>query len=281
MRPKFALATVLCLAAAALASGAAPALARDGCDCHTAVPPTNGAPAAHTPFVAIVSDCTVCHTDWVVPHPHAEAPWLFVDRTPYVYGTHRLSGFVGVGVDLWIVRRHPGVVVYLQERAWGETAFTDLGQVTTGAKGRFDFRVASPPRFATYRAIAQGHVGARIGGGTALFKPAVTVPSLMIPVLKLKLQGVTNGTVKIGHSVTANGTVSPADIGVKAIIRVQERVADKWVTRTIVYRALSATGTFTYRFTPRELGVFRVKFRMQSTEEWEFAVSPTRQFRVH
>jgi len=244
------------------------------------VPPTNGAPAAHTPFVASVSDCTVCHTDWVVPHPHARLPWLLLG-IPYASPRHlRLSGFVGAARGIDIVRGHPGVVVYLQERAWGETAFTDLGQVTTGAEGRFAFTVASPPRFATYRAIAQGHVGGRIVGGTALFKPAVTVPSLMIPVLQLKLQGVTNGTVKIDHSVTANGTVSPADIGVKAIIRVQERVADKWVTRTIVYRALSATGTFSYRFTARELGVFRVKFRTQSTEEWFFAVSPTRQFRV-
>jgi hypothetical protein len=279
MRRKIVLATVLFLAAtAALGTGAAPALTASGCTCHSAVPPT--APAAHTPFVASVSDCTVCHTDSVVPHPHARSPWLFLGRIPYVSGQHRLSGFVGAARGIDIVLGHPGVVVYLQERAWGETAFTDLGQVTTGADGRFAFTVASPPRFATYRAIAQGHVGGRIVGGTALFKPAVTVPSLMMPVLQLKLQGVKNGTVKIGHSVTANGTVSPADIGVKAIIRVQERVADKWVTRTIAYRALSATGTFSYRFTARELGVFRVKFRTQSTEEWMLAVSPTRQFRV-
>ncbi len=34
---------------AALGIGAAPAAAQTGCDCHTAVPPTNGAPAAHAP----------------------------------------------------------------------------------------------------------------------------------------------------------------------------------------------------------------------------------------
>ena len=73
MRPKFALVygplPGRCRPGQAGRPGLGP---RDGCDCHIAVPPTNGAPAAHTPFVASVSDCTVCHTDWVVPHPHAK-----------------------------------------------------------------------------------------------------------------------------------------------------------------------------------------------------------------
>jgi len=52
MRRKIALAIVLCLAAA-LSIGAAPALAADGCTCHTAVPPIGGAPAAHAPLVIL------------------------------------------------------------------------------------------------------------------------------------------------------------------------------------------------------------------------------------
>jgi len=148
--------------------------------------------------------------------------------------------------------------------------------------------VTSPARFAAYRAIAEGHVGPLFGGGTALFEP-VYRPTFMTPKLTFKLQRVKNGIVKLGNSLTATGTVEPADIGAKGIIRVQERVADKWVTRMTVYRVFSATGTFSYQFTPRELGLFRVWFRTQSVYEgdaeddalvWIHARSPERGFRV-
>ena len=284
MRRKILLALVLCLAVAALGIGAAPALAAAGCDCHTAVPPTNGATPAHAPFVVAVSDCTVCHVDWVVPHPDAEVPWLNLYARSSASGSRLLSGFVGIGVGITALRGHPGVVVYLQERAWGETAFTDLGQVTTGAKGHFAFTVASPPPFATYRAIAQGHVGALIGGGTALFKAATTGPLPMTPVLRLKLRGVNHGIVKRGHRVTANGTVKPADIGAKATVHVQKRIAGKWVARITVKRAISSTGSFSFRFTPRQHGRFKVWFRTPGNADevivWTDARSSERGFRV-
>ena len=292
MKRTFVVAVVLCLAAtAALAIGAAPALAASGCACHTAVPPTGGAPAAHAPFVVGV-DCTTCHPDWTVPHPDAEQTSLYFWPRTSATGL-KLTGSVGVvkwGPPALVYLRigHPDVVVYLQRKLWGATEFTDLTQVTTGGKGGFSFIVASPPRFAVYRAIAEGHVGPLVGGGSALFEP-VYDQHFMTPKLTLKLQGVKNGIVKLGNSVTATGTVEPADIGVKAIIRVQKRVAAKsaawpwgwWVTRMIVYRALSATGTFSYRFTPRELGWFRVSFRTRTTAGWDIVRSPAEhKFRV-
>ena len=54
MRHKIVLTVLLCLATATLAIWAAPALAADGCTCHTAEPPT--ATAAHAPFVAGVAE---------------------------------------------------------------------------------------------------------------------------------------------------------------------------------------------------------------------------------
>jgi hypothetical protein len=71
MNRRFVLAAVLCLAAA-LAIGAAPALAADGCTCHTADPPT--ATAAHAPLVAGVTDCTVCHLGRTAPTPVRSQP---------------------------------------------------------------------------------------------------------------------------------------------------------------------------------------------------------------
>lgn len=47
----------------AVGVGAQTAGAADGCGCHTAVPPTGGAPAAHAPLVGGAGDCTVCHAD--------------------------------------------------------------------------------------------------------------------------------------------------------------------------------------------------------------------------
>jgi hypothetical protein len=292
MKRTFVVAVVLCLAAtAALAIGAAPALAASGCACHTAVPPTGGAPAAHAPFVVGV-DCTTCHPDWTVPHPDAEQTSLYFWPRTSATGL-KLTGSVGVvkwGPPALVYLRigHPDVVVYLQQKLWGATEFTDLTQVTTGGKGGFSFIVASPPRFAVYRAIAEGHVGPLVGGGTALFEP-VYDQHFMTPKLTLKLQGVKNGIVKLGNSLTATGTVEPADIGAKVKIRVQKRVAGKWVTQIVVQRALSATGTCGYKFTPRHLGLYRVWFRTESVYEgdaeddalvWSHARSPERQFRV-
>jgi len=285
MRRKIVLTVLFCLATA-LAIGAAPALAASGCTCHTAVPPTGGAPAAHAPLVVGV-DCTTCHTDWTVPHPDAEQRWPFLRLRTSATGLELPGGVRAV--KLVGAVGHPDVGVYLQQRPWGATEFTDLARVTTDGGGNYTYAVASPARFAAYRAIAEGHVGPLVGGGTALFEPQLAGPTLMRPKLTLKLQGVKNGIVKLGNSVTATGTVEPADIGVKAIIRVQKRVAAKsaawpwgwWVTRMIVYRALSATGTFSYRFTPRELGWFRVSFRTRTTAGWDIVRSPAEhKFRV-
>jgi len=285
MRREIVLTVLFCLATA-LAIGAAPALAASGCTCHTAVPPTGGAPAAHAPFVVGV-DCTTCHPDWMMPHPDAEQPMLYFSPSTSATGLKLRGSVQAVKLMIGAVG-HPDVGVYLQQRPWGATEFTDLARVTTAGGGNFTYAVASPARFAAYRAIAEGHVGPLFGGGTALFEP-VYRPTFMTPKLTFKLQRVKNGIVKLGNSLTATGTVEPTDIGAKGIIRVQERVADKWVTRMTVYRVFSATGTFSYRFTPRELGLFRVWFRTQSVYEgdaeddalvWIHARSPERGFRV-
>jgi hypothetical protein len=287
MRGKIVLAVVLCLVVpAALGIGAAPALAASGCTCHTAVPPTGGAPAAHAPLVVGVA-CTTCHTDWTVPHPDAGQPMLYFSPRTSATGLKLRGSVQAVKIMIGAVG-HPDVGVYLQQRPWGATTFTDLARVTTDGGGSFTYAVASPARFAAYRAIAEGHVGPLFGGGTALFEP-VYRPTFMTPKLTFKLQRVKNGIVKLGNSVTATGTVEPADIGTKVKIRFQKRVAGKWVTQIMVKRALSATGTCGYKFTPRHLGLYRVWFRTESVYEgdaegdalvWIHARSPERGFRV-
>ena len=110
---------------AALAIGAAPALAADGCDCHTAVPPIGGAPAAHAPFVAGVADCTTCHKGMTVPHPKLVEPKLeFMAEA--IGNPVTMSGHLAVGQ-----RGLNGVVVYLQQQLSGASEFTDVAQVAT------------------------------------------------------------------------------------------------------------------------------------------------------
>jgi len=272
MRRKIVLAVLLCLATA-LAIGAAPALAASGCTCHIAVPPTDGAPAAHAPLVVGVTHCTTCHVGWTVPHPDG-AGESFVDLRGRAFDAgYKLNGRVGFASPLVFIG-HAGVVVYLQQRLWGATEFTDLTQVTTNALGNFGFTVASPPDFAAYRAIGQGHVGAMAGGGTALFEPK-TATRLPTPELTLKLHGRFNygiithpAYLTLGDSVRVNGTVRPRELGGKVTIRVQKRVNHKhhkWITRITVKRAISATGTYSWKFTPGTRGRYWVDATIPAT----------------
>ena len=280
MRGKIVLAVLLCLATA-LGIGAAPALAADGCTCHTAEPPT--ATAAHAPLVAAVTDCTTCHTAWTVPHPVAGSPWHQLSGRTVEAG-YQLEAWVGVRKLILPAMKlvsvgHPDVVVYLQQRLWGATEFTDLTQVTTGSDGKYSFTVPSPVPFAAYRGISQGHVGALVGGGAALFEPGERV---LLPkaVAKLKLLGLRNGAVKLGRSVRASGTVKPADIGGNVHFVVQKRQSGGWHTRPLLggKAAISATGTYSWKFTPKSRGLFRVQASTdQHSETTRWGTSPWRQ----
>jgi hypothetical protein len=274
MKRTSALALTVCLAVgAALAMGAAPALAADGCDCHTTVPPSPGAQAAHAPFVAGVNDCSTCHVSWAVPHP-VVAGGLFADlRGRSSDAGYRLNGRVGFASPMVFIG-HRDVLVYLQQRLWGAAEFTDLTQVTTGTKGGFAFTMASAPPFATYRSIAQGHVFTLSGGGTRLYAPKATT-LLPTPTLTLKLHGrfdygiITHAAyLTLGDSVRVNGTVRPRDLGGKVTIRVQRRVNHnhhKWITRITVKRVISATGTYSWTFTPGTRGRYWVGATIPAT----------------
>jgi len=271
VRCKIVLAALLCLASAALGIGVAPALAADGCTCHTAVPPTGGAPAAHAPLVVGV-DCATCHSGWVEPHPDTGIYYanLWGGSSDAGYKLNGRVGFPTIGGLLG----HPGVLVYLQQRLWRATAFTDLTQVTTGSEGGFSFIVASPVPFAAHRAIAQGHVVTLGGGGTSLFGPKATT-LLPTPTLTLKLHGrfdygvITHPAyLTLGDSVRVNGTVRPRDLGGKVTIRVQRRVNHnhhKWITRITVKRVISATGTYSWTFTPGTRGRYWVGATIPAT----------------
>ena len=287
MRRKIALAMLLCLAIA-LAFGASPALAASGCTCHTAVPPTGGAPTAHAPLVASVTDCTTCHVGWTgPPHPRVER---HLDL--HLSGRSAGAGYQLVG-RLWAhsVRYFPflghrGIVVYLQQRLWGATEWTDLTQVTTGrrgpARGAFTYTVPSPTPWAAYRAIAPGHVASTSDAyGLCMPKTATRPPT---PTLSLSLSGLTNGSITPGHEVTATGTATPnllagEEVTVTVLRPTHIALTPPWVVARAGTVPISATGTFVWEFSLTRHESYKVTAEIESTDD-HTAVRSTRYFAV-
>jgi hypothetical protein len=254
MRGKIVLGVVLCLTVVALLGvGAAPAAAQGSCDCHTAVPPTNGAPAAHAPFVASVTDCTTCHKD-MSPHPTS---YINIVRL-WLRGPSTLTGdffFMTSPPPDIIMHGIPNAVVYLQQRLWGATEFTDLGQVTTRADspataGKFTYAVPSPTPWAAYRAIGEGG-SANLGTDY----PKVYMPVKAVwrptPRLTLKLINVVNGVVPALGAPTFRGSARPLKLaGEKVNLPVYKwRAATKrWVKVRTGRAVISATGTYAWNF---------------------------------
>ena len=285
MRRKIVLAVALCLAAA-LSIGAAPALAADGCDCHTDATPTPPATPAHASLVASVPDCATCHVDWTVPHPELPVSSFYaihLAASPEAVAS-TLSGFVGIAIFGYSAP-HPEVVVYLQQRLWGATAFTDLGQVVTNDKGRYTFTVASPQPYARYRAVAVGHVAAALGGGTRLFTPAVrTAPTRFPTTVTSKLAGLKRHVIPAGKALTVRGTLRPVEAaGNKVLIRVQryDRSArPHWRTVRERTRVTSSTGAYSRSLTLRRAGLYRAKTLFKRKADWEATSSAWHRFRV-
>ena len=140
MRRKPVWAAILCLGVVALLGvGASPAAAAPACvDCHAA--PPDGPPAPHGVLVAAVTDCVTCHRG-MSPHPAAlripglslkgesSAAGLVLTGKLWQPGAANLID--GPGGSYMLKVGLPDVTVYLQQRLWTDTEFTDLTQVTT------------------------------------------------------------------------------------------------------------------------------------------------------
>ena len=283
MRRKLLLAVVLGLAVVALAIAAAPALAADGCDCHTAVPPTNDAPAAHAPYVPSITDCTVCHKGMAVPHPTLVEPALTVKIYPGEF-----YNFLGGGLSIpWVPLAD--VTIYPQVKAADATEWTAIKppfwegeRIATDETGRWGwgvFRVFAPD---SLRAISEGVAG-----------PPVVMPGLSapftrpVPTLTLKLGGLTDGAIKQGRAVTARGTALPVELaGQNVLVRLQRgrwwAGNHRWLWRTVrtVTRTIGAAGDFSARITPKDAGRYRVRAIIEETSAYRVVKTDWRRLRV-
>ena len=263
MRGKIVLAVVLCLvAAAALGIGAAPALAASGCTSHTAVPPTNGAPAAHAPFVVGV-DCTTCHVGWTVPHPEVVEPRLeFMAEA--IGDPVTMSGRLSV-------KRHGlnGVVVYLQQRASAASKFTDVAQAITSTPilrdaGRFYGGAgASDARGTSYRAVSQGVAGA------AVVMPALTEARLRPSVGISEMRGLgSNEHLRLGRSVVAFGPVAPSWLaGEKVGFALEKKTSRGQRVQVRALCVITAESTISWKVTPGTRGKYIITVKLAATAD--------------
>ena len=273
MRRKIVLAVLLCLATA-LGIGAAPALAASGCTCHTAAPPTDGAPAAHAPLVVGV-DCTTCHVGWTVPHPEAVKPTLYIDV------------WVGLGIIASGGLGRPympltDVVVYVQKKRPAETDYTRAEDVKTDARGIYSALLGVVGPWMG-RAISQGLAGPPVVM-PALSEPPVALPT---PTLTFRLSGLTRRTVRLGHAVSLAGKVTPTDMaGQKVRLAMQQwdsaksRWGARWA-RLVSKPTISATGAYSRMYTPKHLGLYRVRALIPPTSAYNYAGTDWRRFRVN
>lgn len=263
------------LVAAFLGVPAAPALAADSCTCHTAVPPTSGAPAAHAPYVPSVAECTACHMGMTMPHAGQVTTEVIWMRGRTIGAGYRLRGQIYDILFLGRSVQRADVTVYLQQRVLGQTTFTDRGQATTNRFGNFGFTVTSPLPYAYYRAIAQGQI----------IPTRIALPCIEdlrpTPTLTLRLSGLTEGVRLLGHSITAKVKAKPQEMaGATVRFTVQTRGATRWITQTTVKRAIRASATCSWTYTPRARGLFRVRAANIRSADFDTKGSVWRQYRV-
>ena len=290
MNRKSAVVLIFCLAVVALLGvGASPAAAASCADCHAAPPDGPAAPACGT-YVAGV-DCATCHKN-MSPHGATYATpnlWLDVSEASGNLtgrlswpgqGPHFASPRGDVQFPIFAIGI-PDVVVYLQQRLWGETEFTNLTQRTTsgeGIKGMFGYTVPSPTAWAAYRAVAEG--GLKSEGVVRLPKAQIWLPT---PKLTLKLSGLTDRSIKLGGSVTAEGAIVPAGFaGTMVFLEVQRRHALKTTTRpfyewrvgTTRKTTIGDTDAYSYTWTPHIRCWYRIRARIDATSINEATITP-------
>jgi hypothetical protein len=252
--------------------GATPAAA--ACDCHTATPPTGGAPAAHAPLVGGITECTTCHAGWASPHPAA----IEASLTAHAFWAPALTGSPSGG---WIEGRHVAQggpvtgVVFGQKRLWGSGEWVDIGQggnvnaTTRYTAGRLEW---PRDRWVSLRAVAAGATG-----------PPVILPASAVwrpkPQLRLALEGVERGVVMTHRGVTARGRACPARLAGETVRLVVFKLrSGKWVQTEA--RSLTLHGKCLYRWRIAVTrGSYRIRATVAATEDHRSATTAWGRFR--
>ena len=227
------------LVAAFLGVPAAPAPAAASCACHTALPPTSGAPAAHAPYVPSATVCTACHVGMTVPHAGQVTEKVIWMRGRMMNTGYRLRGQIYDILALGMSVQRADVTVYLQQRVLGQTTFSDrrAGDHQPPRELRVHGDVTAAVRVLPRHRPGPDHPETRIA------LPCIE-DLRPTPTLTLRLSGPTDGVRLLGHSITAKVKAKPQEMaGATVRFTVQTRGATRWIAQTTVTRAISASAT--------------------------------------
>jgi hypothetical protein len=90
--------------------------------------------------------------------------------------------------------------------------------------------------------------------------PVVTPAPTPTPTVSLKLGGLKRGSVKLGKSVTATGTVTPTSLaGSKVTLTAQLKKGAKWVKAKTFQAAINSTGVYSWKYKPAKKGAYRMQ----------------------
>jgi hypothetical protein len=183
-----------------------------------------------------------------------------------------------------------GVTIYPQMKVPGATDWTTLeplfgdDRIATDGAGMW-FRMVGagtvgPPVGTIFRAISEGVAG------PVVVMPAISGPfKRPIPTITLRLRGLSDGALASGHAVTARGTAMPAElVGQKVQLRVQRgRYGATHITWRRIgsfTRIIGSAGDFSWRYTPKARGQYRVRIFMDATSAYRGVTTAWRHFRV-
>jgi hypothetical protein len=173
--------------------------------------------------------------------------------------------------DTWT--RAAGALGRLQILALGSAPATDhtiLYAATSGGAAGATLSATATPRRAALDAS-----GRPVNAGIYRY---ILLPA---PKLTLKLGGLRSAALRLGHTLTASGRVTPGRFaGSKVKLTVQRKSGTRWVTLKPMTRTSSATGAYSWRYRPSRRGSYRLRAAVAKTTKTAAATTTWRTFKV-
>ena len=180
-----------------------------------------------------------------------------------------------------------GQTVTIESRTLAQTSFSPLTTATTGADGSFSAAV-TPQANTVYRA---SWVGGDVSSVT--YPPASATARIDVKAkVTIKMTGYRARSGKyfvygFGHKVACKGVVSPNHsklgdgvTGGKVVLKAYRLRNSRWVLTKSVTRALSTTSGYTWSWTPKARGTYRIRTSFPADVDHLAGLSAYKYFKV-
>jgi hypothetical protein len=160
------------------------------------------------------------------------------------------------------------------------TGFTAASAVSFNGHAAASFTVRSATQIVARvpSGATSGAIRVTTPGGTATSTARFTV--IIRPILTLKLNGLTSGTMRLGKVLTATGKVAPTNLGGKVTLTVQREQSGHWLAVTSVSRTISTTGTYSWPYKPSKRAIYRIKTTIATVSTHTAATTAWLAFKV-